>query len=135
MKASDIISGFIMELLEQSGGNVELQRNELAQHFNVVPSQINYVITSRFTPEHGYICLVYTSTILNEQEIRVVARERAAEIVDKAKNDALRMKSVTVNYLDQAINEAQRSLEQALKYVKQAKDSYDKYEIKSFKKI
>ena len=55
MKASDIISGFIMELLEQSGGNVELQRNELAQHFNVVPSQINYVITSRFTPEHGYI--------------------------------------------------------------------------------
>lgn len=55
MKSSDIISAFIKQLLEQSDGIVELQRNELAQHFNVVPSQISYVITSRFTPEHGYI--------------------------------------------------------------------------------
>lgn len=55
MRSSDIISEFIRQLLEQSDGSVELQRNELAQHFNVVPSQISYVITSRFTPEHGYI--------------------------------------------------------------------------------
>lgn len=55
MKSSDIISAFINELLEEQGGKVELQRNELAQHFNVVPSQISYVITSRFTPEQGYV--------------------------------------------------------------------------------
>ena len=54
MKASDIISAFIMEMLEEADGAVELQRNELAQQFNVVPSQINYVISSRFTPEQGF---------------------------------------------------------------------------------
>ena len=54
MKASDIISAFIMELLEEANGEVELKRNELAQQFNVVPSQINYVISSRFTPEQGF---------------------------------------------------------------------------------
>lgn len=55
MKTSDLISAFISELLDESDGSVELRRNELAQRFNVVPSQINYVITSRFSPEHGYI--------------------------------------------------------------------------------
>lgn len=55
MKTSDLISTFISDLLDESDGSVELRRNELAQRFNVVPSQINYVITSRFSPEHGYI--------------------------------------------------------------------------------
>lgn len=55
MKSSDIIAAFLMEALEQQDGALELQRNELAQQFNVVPSQINYVISSRFTPERGYI--------------------------------------------------------------------------------
>lgn len=54
MRASDIISEFIMEMLEEANGEVELKRNELAQQFNVVPSQINYVISSRFTPEQGF---------------------------------------------------------------------------------
>lgn len=55
MKSSDLISAFIKQMLEQQGGNVELRRNELAQRFDVVPSQVSYVITSRFTPEHGYV--------------------------------------------------------------------------------
>ena len=55
LRQSDLISAFIKNLLEAQNGNIELCRNELAQRFNVVPSQINYVITSRFTPEHGYI--------------------------------------------------------------------------------
>ncbi len=54
MKASDIISDFIMKMLDEADGDLELKRNELAQQFNVVPSQINYVITSRFSPEHGF---------------------------------------------------------------------------------
>ena len=54
MRASDIISAFIMEMIEDANGEVELKRNELAQQFNVVPSQINYVISSRFTPEQGF---------------------------------------------------------------------------------
>ncbi len=55
MKSSDMIAAFLLEALEQQNGSVELQRNELAQQFHVVPSQINYVISSRFTPERGYL--------------------------------------------------------------------------------
>lgn len=54
MKLSNIIEEFIKEMLEESR-EVELQRNELANRFNCVPSQINYVISTRFSPERGYI--------------------------------------------------------------------------------
>jgi len=55
MGVSDIIAGFIDEMLSDTGGTAELQRAELANRFNCVPSQINYVISTRFSPEHGYI--------------------------------------------------------------------------------
>ena len=55
MGVSDIIAGFIDEMLSDMGGTAELQRAELANRFNCVPSQINYVISTRFSPEHGYI--------------------------------------------------------------------------------
>jgi transcriptional regulator CtsR len=51
---SDVIAGFISDMLEDDG-RAEMQRSELAQRFNCVPSQINYVISTRFSPEHGYI--------------------------------------------------------------------------------
>ena len=54
MNLSNTIARMIMEMLEQDGFT-EIQRNELAQTLGCVPSQINYVISSRFTPEHGYI--------------------------------------------------------------------------------
>ncbi len=53
MKLSNIIEEFIKEMLSESR-EVELQRNELANRFNCVPSQINYVISTRFSPEMGY---------------------------------------------------------------------------------
>ena len=52
---SDIIEKMLMQMLEEEGGSLELKRNELAERIGCVPSQINYVITSRFTPERGYI--------------------------------------------------------------------------------
>lgn len=52
---SDIIEKFIKELIQDTDGVVEIQRNELANYFNCVPSQINYVIDTRFTNERGYI--------------------------------------------------------------------------------
>lgn len=55
MRMSDIVAQYIENLLEKDNGYAELQRNELAGLLGCVPSQINYVITSRFTPEHGYI--------------------------------------------------------------------------------
>lgn len=55
MRMSDVIEEFIKDLFEEDERNfVEIQRNELAQHFNCVPSQINYVISTRFKPSQGY---------------------------------------------------------------------------------
>ena len=55
MGMSDLIAGFIQDILEDANGCAELQRSELANRFRCVPSQINYVISTRFSPEHGYI--------------------------------------------------------------------------------
>lgn len=55
MGMSDMIAGFINEVLEDANGCAELQRAELASRFGCVPSQINYVISTRFSPEHGYL--------------------------------------------------------------------------------
>lgn len=54
MKISDSIEHFIREMFEEKN-SIELKRNELAQYFNCVPSQINYVISTRFTTERGYV--------------------------------------------------------------------------------
>lgn len=54
--ASDMIEQYLKNILMQSPtGVIEIQRNELAERFQCVPSQINYVISTRFTLEKGYI--------------------------------------------------------------------------------
>lgn len=53
-RLSDIIESFIKEMMEDMDGSVEIQRNELASRFNCVPSQINYVISTRFSTDKGY---------------------------------------------------------------------------------
>lgn len=55
MKVSDLIENVLKELIEETNGEAKFQRNELASRLNCVPSQINYVINSRFTNDHGYI--------------------------------------------------------------------------------
>ena len=56
MKMSDIIANEILQMIKDSSVNTaEIQRNELANTIGCAPSQINYVLSSRFTPEHGYI--------------------------------------------------------------------------------
>lgn len=55
MRMSDVIEDFIKDLFDEDDSDlIEIQRNELAQHFNCVPSQINYVIATRFKPSQGY---------------------------------------------------------------------------------
>ncbi len=51
---SDIIETFIKQMISDTNGVIEIQRNELANQFNCVPSQINYVISTRFTTDRGY---------------------------------------------------------------------------------
>lgn len=53
MKLSDVIADFINSMLLEDD-EVELQRSELAGRFNCAPSQINYVIETRFSPERGF---------------------------------------------------------------------------------
>ncbi|NLN65722.1 MAG: CtsR family transcriptional regulator [Clostridiaceae bacterium] len=53
-RLSDIIESFIKEMIDDMDGAVEIQRNELANRFNCVPSQINYVISTRFSTDKGY---------------------------------------------------------------------------------
>ena len=55
MMMTDVIEQLIQQMLSEQGGEVELRRNDLALKVGCVPSQINYVISSRFTPEKGYI--------------------------------------------------------------------------------
>ena len=55
MGISDNVAAYILNMINEADGTAEIQRNELAGILGCVPSQINYVITSRFTPEQGYI--------------------------------------------------------------------------------
>ena len=55
-RLSDIIEAFIKQLFNENRENVIfIQRNELADQFRCAPSQINYVLTTRFTYERGYL--------------------------------------------------------------------------------
>lgn len=56
MRISDEITAYILHIMEQAeNGAAELQRNVLAEELGCVPSQITYVLSSRFTPEQGYV--------------------------------------------------------------------------------
>lgn len=55
MKLTEQIAMSILQTMREENGIAEIQRNEMAEKIGCVPSQINYVITSRFTPEQGYI--------------------------------------------------------------------------------
>ena len=60
MKMSDIITQEIIRMLDESLDNkTEIQRNEFAEMMGCVPSQINYVLSSRFTAEQGYMIESY----------------------------------------------------------------------------
>ena len=51
-----VIEEYIAQLLEENGdGSISLRRKDLAERFGCVPSQINYVLRSRFAPEIGFL--------------------------------------------------------------------------------
>lgn len=55
MRLSDTIESFIKAMINEESTEVELKRNELAEYFGCAPSQINYVLATRFSPDHGYL--------------------------------------------------------------------------------
>lgn len=50
---SDVIEAYLKEYLK-ANAHLEIKRSDIADHFDCVPSQINYVIKTRFTQEKGY---------------------------------------------------------------------------------
>ncbi len=52
---ADEIASMLEKMLEQSDGQLDIQRNDMAARLGCVPSQISYVISSRFTPQRGYV--------------------------------------------------------------------------------
>ena len=53
---TDILEQYIMNLFKEATENhIIIKRSNVAQKFDCVPSQLNYVIKTRFTPEHGFI--------------------------------------------------------------------------------
>ena len=82
MLLSDTIASFIDKMLDDCGGTLEIKRNDLAKKLGCVPSQINYVVASRFTPERGYLI---ESRRGGGGYIRIVRREIDADgIVESA---------------------------------------------------
>jgi len=56
MRLSDTIEQFIKDMMKEAQqAEIDLKRNELAEYFHCAPSQINYVLSTRFTPDHGYV--------------------------------------------------------------------------------
>jgi Transcriptional repressor of class III stress genes len=87
---SDLIEQYLKKLIEKTGqGQIDIQRNELATQFSCVPSQINYVLSTRFSMEHGYL---------------VESRRGGGGYVRIVKLE-LDEKSVLVNYLSRLIGE------------------------------
>lgn len=54
-KISDLIESMIKEMMDQNDGWVEITRTELAERANCVPSQVTYVLSTRFTSDQGYL--------------------------------------------------------------------------------
>ena len=89
MNISNAITEMIIEMLEEKN-EIEFQRNILAQSLGCVPSQINYVLSSRFTPESGFLvesrrggggCIKITRLSYNKDSL--LSEEARSEIIQK----------------------------------------------------
>ena len=98
MRLSDTIEAFIKAMLQEEEQSCELKRNELAQYFHCAPSQINYVLSTRFTPDHGYII---TSQRGGGGCIRIVricetAKDRLAYLVNERIGESIDEQSAQI---------------------------------------
>ncbi|MEJ8546520.1 CtsR family transcriptional regulator [Brevibacillus borstelensis] len=107
---SDIIEQHLKRILTESpDGSVEIQRSELADIFQCVPSQINYVINTRFTVEKGYV-------VESKRGGGGYIRIRKVQIVSKAKLQELLTEELIGDSITQGVGYAiiDRLLEEKL---------------------
>jgi transcriptional regulator of stress and heat shock response len=107
---SDIIEQHLKRIIQESPtGSVEIQRSELADLFQCVPSQINYVINTRFTVEKGYI-------VESKRGGGGYIRIRKVQIVSKARLQELLTEELIGESISQGVGHAivDRLLEEGL---------------------
>ncbi|HZJ90235.1 MAG TPA: CtsR family transcriptional regulator [Oscillospiraceae bacterium] len=127
---SDYIEQMIKKLLLEHGGYCEISRNAFAEKLNVVPSQISYVIETRFKTQHGYLVesrrgsggsirirrvtnasnaqhlmqlVEYSDTYLGQQEAFIALRSLSEqEIISQKVEQVMRaaLSNKSLNYLD-----------------------------------
>lgn len=85
---ADIIESFIVrELLADEADQILVQRNELAVRLSCAPSQISYVLSTRFTPERGYI----VESRRGSGGFVRIARQTVAQEIERDGEEALPM--------------------------------------------
>ena len=93
------IEKFLKSLLMESEGSIEIGRNDLADHFGCAPSQINYVLSTRFTPFKGYYIeskrggsgyiRIIELTVNADSSIRSLIEDGIGDSITKYKADSL----------------------------------------------
>ena len=108
MRISDVIEQFIKDMLNKKE-EVETQRNELAHKFNCVPSQINYVISTRFSPIHGYYVesrrggggsIIIKRLLWDEDDIFLKYVERIGDSITQLDSEIIISDLLTKGFID-----------------------------------
>ena len=108
MRISDVIEQFIKDMLNEKE-EVEIQRNELAHKFNCVPSQINYVISTRFSPIHGYYVesrrggggsIIIKRLLWDEDDIFLKYVERIGDSITQLDSEIIISDLLTKGFID-----------------------------------
>ncbi|MDO5040861.1 MAG: CtsR family transcriptional regulator [Peptoniphilus sp.] len=110
-KLSNSIEEFLNLLLEEADGNLEIQRSKISDKFNCAPSQINYVLTTRFTPYKGYYVesrrggggyiRIVRVEIKNKSRMEKIFKEEIGDSLTKGKADQIIDELVHLEYLTQ----------------------------------
>ena len=105
------IEQYIKGQMEQAHSDVlEIQRSMLSQLFNCVPSQINYVLSTRFTPAQGYLVesrrggggfvRIVCRLLLGEEDLKQVLTETIGEEISQNEAEGLLESLLSQGYLE-----------------------------------
>ncbi len=110
-KLSNSIEDFLNSLLEEADGILEIQRSKISDRFNCAPSQINYVLTTRFTPYKGYYVesrrggggyiRIVRVEIKNKNRMEKIFKDEIGDSLTKGKADQIIDELVHLEYLTQ----------------------------------
>lgn len=110
-KLSNSIEEFLLDLIEEENGNLEIQRSSIAERFNCAPSQINYVLTTRFTPYKGYyvesrrggggFIRIVRVEFEDKSSIYKIFNDEIKNSITKDKADLLVNELLRLNYIDE----------------------------------